>query len=868
MPSLSETAYKAIFETAPIGDVVLSMDFIILDVNRTFLKSAGRQWRDLVGRSIFDVFPENPGDPEDTGVAALRKSLARVVATGEPDTLALQRYPIPIKNPDGTEYFEERFWSVVNTPFYDRAGNLAGISHSSMDVTDLVRMEGLPESTEPEKQLAEANMFTRTQALQQVKEALEEERERLRHLFERAPGFVYFTEGEQHVVVQANEAFHELTGWREVIGKSVEEAFPDIAGQGFYELHNEVYRTGQPYVGSAIPVVFRQLPFQPPSERIVDIVYQPIVDASGTVVGICGQGNDITEKRLMEAELRASEERWKLALEASGGGMWEWNPQTRDVRFSHTWRDMLGYSKDEVEESFDAWQRMVYPKDLKRVLKDLDQLIRAESQTFSSEYRIRRQDGGWMWVLARGAVVGRDLAGRPTRVIGTNIDISESKQSERKIWLQANFDALTGLPNRRLFRDRLEQATKKARRGGHSLALLFIDLDRFKEVNDLLGHDAGDLLLADASRRISACMRESDTVARLGGDEFTTILTPIGEHAHIEEIACKIIEALSAPFRVGQDVVHISASIGITLFPQDASEPSELIRNADQAMYFAKKAGRDQFRYFTRSMQEQAQARLGLGRDLRRALAENEFRVVYQPVIDLSSGRIVKAEALIRWHHPSLGLVAPADFIPLAEELGLIQEIGDWVFKQAVACSKAWSRMAQETFEISVNRSPVQFMSKSSNVNWPRYLMDSGLSGDNISVEITESMLIDASPDMFQTLLEYRDAGIQVALDDFGTGYSSLAYLKKFDIDYLKIDRSFVRDMVTNDTSRAIARSTIVMAHELGLKVIAEGIETQDQMELLAADGCDYGQGFLFSEPVPPEKFERLLVTDWATLVI
>lgn len=414
------------------------------------------------------------------------------------------------------------------------------------------------------------------------------------------------------------------------------------------------------------------------------------------------------------------------------------------------------------------------------------------------------------------------------------------------------------MPNRRLFRDRLQQETHKAHRSGNQVALLFIDLDRFKEVNDLLGHDAGDQLLVEAASRLTACVRDADTVARLGGDEFTVILTDLRNHPHVEFLAQKIISKLAEPYRLKDEMAHISASVGITLYPADAADPEKLIRNADQAMYAAKGGGRNQFRFFTKSMQKDAHKRVRLIHDLRKALAGGQLQVHFQPIVDLSSDRIVKAEALLRWNHPKLGFIEPGEFVSLAEESGLIHDIGDWVFMEAASWAEQWGASQGKPFEISVNRSPVQFMAKSA-IDWSDFLAKKGLPPRSVAVEITEGVLLNASSIVAETLDKYRDGGIQVALDDFGTGYSSLAYLKRFHIDYLKIDQSFIQDIEANQGSRSIAESMIAMAHKLGLKVIAEGIEKAEQAAVLRAVGCDYGQGFLFSRAVPPEEFGRLL---------
>jgi diguanylate cyclase (GGDEF)-like protein/PAS domain S-box-containing protein len=556
---------------------------------------------------------------------------------------------------------------------------------------------------------------------------------------------------------------------------------------------------------------------------------------------------------------RPAADRFRLALEGSGDGVWDWDLQHDSVYYSPRWKEILGHADDEIGSSTVEWEHRLHPQDRPAALAALDACLQGRKSSFSSEHRLRCRNGEWKWVQMRAAVVERDAERRPLRMTGTMSDISRRRMSEERVWQHANFDVLTNLPNRRLFRDRLEQEVKKAQRAGQQLGLLFIDLDRFKEVNDLLGHDAGDLLLTLAAQRLASCVRDSDTVARLGGDEFTVILPGLESLENVGKVATKILHALGQPFQLGNEVAYLSGSIGITIYPNDASSPEELIRNADQAMYGAKHAGRNQFRYFTRSMQEKAHARLRLAGELRGALAAGQLEVYYQPVVDMANGQIVKAEALLRWHHPALGAVDPGEFIPLAEESGLILEIGDWVFRQAAGCARRWSEQLGTVFQIGVNKSPVQFMTDVG-IDWAGHLQTLGLAGSNIAVEITEGLLLNTSPNVAAKLLEYRDAGIQVALDDFGTGYSSMSYLKKFDIDYLKIDRSFVRDMASDESDRAIAESVIVMAHRLGLKVIAEGIETREQMELLAAAGCDFGQGYLYAPPCPPQEFERLLV--------
>lgn len=440
--------------------------------------------------------------------------------------------------------------------------------------------------------------------------------------------------------------------------------------------------------------------------------------------------------------------------------------------------------------------------------------------------------------------------------------VIERKRTAETIWQHANFDSLTKLPNRRLFRDRLQQEILKAQRANRYVALLFVDLDRFKEVNDTLGHHAGDLLLTEAARRVRDCVRATDTVARLGGDEFTVIMSNLADTHRVGEIAQTILATLATPFTLDTESVYVSASIGITIFPSDADNVESLLKNADQAMYAAKEQGRNRFSYFTASMQEAAQTRLMLSNDLRNAIAAGQLEVYLQPIVELATDRIIKAEALLRWHHPTQGVVGPAQFIPIAEETGLINEIGDWVFRESARTAKRWFDAGllnagdDGLIQISVNKSPRQFFSSNTHETWVDYVREIGLPAKCIAIEITEGLLLDDRPEVAEKLQRFRDAGFRISLDDFGTGYSAMSYLKKFPLDFLKIDKSFVRDMAVDHGDQAIVEAIIVMAHKLGLKVIAEGVETVEQCEILKTAGCDYGQGYLFARPMPAAEMK------------
>ena len=439
-------------------------------------------------------------------------------------------------------------------------------------------------------------------------------------------------------------------------------------------------------------------------------------------------------------------------------------------------------------------------------------------------------------------------------------DISERKHAETVIWNQANFDSLTNLPNRNLFLQKLEHEIRSCDRSNLSLALLYIDLDRFKDVNDTLGHDMGDLLLIEISSRLKKTLREIDTVSRLSGDEFTVILGQIDDPLSVQPLCQQLLDELARPYQLDNEKVFLTASIGVTFYPQDSKDIDVLQRNGDQAMYAAKGNGRNSFHFFTPELQERAVRKRKMIKDLREAIQQQQFEIYYQPIIDMKTQGLTKAEALLRWHHPESGKVSPSVFIPIAEETGLIADIGNWVFYSAVEQANRWRDQFDIDFQISINTSPLQWIDEAAAMSqWFSHLQQIGISGQAITVEITEDLLMDANDKITNRLLDFRDAEVQVSIDDFGTGYSSLSYLKQFDIDYLKIDQSFVRNLDHDKNDLALCEAIIVMAHKLGIKVIAEGVETETQNQLLKDFDCDYGQGYLYSRPVPASDFEALL---------
>ena len=439
-------------------------------------------------------------------------------------------------------------------------------------------------------------------------------------------------------------------------------------------------------------------------------------------------------------------------------------------------------------------------------------------------------------------------------------NISERKANQQLIWQQANFDALTGLANRCMLHNNLSECLKKSHRSGLAIAVLCVDLDHFKDVNDRFGHATGDKVLIEVASRIKSCVRDTDIVARMGGDEFTVVLDNIDNTDSATRIADTMINRLCEPFTSGLVKSYISASIGIAFYPKDAQNIETLLKNADQALYVAKNLGRKRYYLFNQSIQNSINTRNWMNSELRESINKQHFNLIFQPIIDLATGKCRSAEALIRWTHPEKGLIDTSEFIAAAEENGMICDIGDWVFHQVSQQLKIWRNMFGDDFQISINTSPIQLRNFSENLkNWATHLEKLNLAGNGIIIELTEGTIMDLNKGASDVLSIFRDKGMQIAIDDFGTGYSSLAYLKKLDVDYVKIDRSFVKNLLENNDDIALCEAIVVLAHKLKLKVIAEGVETLAQLEKLTDIGCDYAQGFYFSQGIVASNFEQYL---------
>ncbi|CCQ72852.1 Putative sensor protein containing GAF, PAS and Diguanylate phosphodiesterase domains [Magnetospira sp. QH-2] len=561
-----------------------------------------------------------------------------------------------------------------------------------------------------------------------------------------------------------------------------------------------------------------------------------------------------------DLELANQKERFDLAMRGSNDGLWDWDLVEDEVFLSPRWKTMLGYKNEEMGQAPDEWLDRIHLEDRTLFREALDAHLMGQTPLFVSEHRMRHHDGNYRWMLARGIAVSDDND-RPTRIAGSLTDITERKLVENRLLKDAFHDALTGLPNRALFVDRLEQAIARSKRHEDNIfAVLYLDFDRFKVVNDSLGHSYGDQMLIEIAHRLKESTRDLDTIARLGGDEFAVLLEELDGPHYGEHVAQRINDALCVPFKLAGREIVSSASIGIAMSSTGYERPGEVVRDADIAMYQAKTRGRGRHVVFEKGMHVRAVTQLELESDLRVALERQEFSLAFQPVISLATGRIVKFEALLRWIHPERGFISPADFVPIAEDTGLIVPIGRQVLDVACHQMKIWrDQFPDLDLTISVNVSPKQFNDDSLLGDVSEILHRSGLEGRFLNLEITEGVMMENPLEVTDRLLQIKSLGVRLHVDDFGTGYSSLGHLHRFPIDVLKVDQSFVMTMSDSDENMEIVRTIVALARNLKLQTVAEGVETAEHLALLAQFGVDFGQGYYFSRPTfAPEATELL----------
>jgi len=572
---------------------------------------------------------------------------------------------------------------------------------------------------------------------------------------------------------------------------------------------------------------------------------------------------DISRRKQAEQALRESEAQLRLAMEAAQMGMWYWECETDRFHYSDGLSVLFGRGPDAPLVDYRELQERLHYEDRELFNASVRHAIRDGSDV-QLDFRVVWPDGAVHWVANR-AQVHREPGGRAVRLVGVAMDITDRKIAEQRIAHMAHHDALTGLPNRVLLRDRIQQAIAQAHRNGSQLAVPFIDLDRFKTINDSLGHQLGDRLLQSVASRILVCVREGDTVSRVGGDEFVIVIPELEAAPDAPVVAGKILEVLAASFHLHGNDLHVAASIGISLYPSDGADAETLMRNADTAMYHAKDSGRANFQFFTQHMNVAAQQRLSLENALRRALESGEFEVHYQPIFDLRDRSITGFEALVRWNPPDGPQIQPGDFISAAEESGLIVPIGEFVLREALREANGWQSPGR-ALRIAVNVSANQ-LSRSNFVDrLRRAVHETGIDPRLIELEVTEGVIIEGAGEAREAIDEIAALGVGIAIDDFGTGYSGLAYLKRLPIDTVKIDQSFVRDLTIDPEDAAIVTAIVAMAASLGVEVIAEGVETEEQAAALLRLGCHHAQGYLLARPMSASAVTHLLRSNLAVV--
>ncbi len=559
-----------------------------------------------------------------------------------------------------------------------------------------------------------------------------------------------------------------------------------------------------------------------------------------------------------EKALRASDERLRLALWGTGDALWDWQITSGQVLRTGM-ENMLGFNAESIEATFTARERLMHPDDIANANNQLQLHLDGVLPFYEAQYRLRNAQGDWVWILDRGHIVERDDKGKPTRLAGTMRDVSDKHRRDEELQFLANYDSLTKLPNRTLFQDRLRQAIVSSERRGLRVALVFIDLDRFKSVNDSYGHHSGDELLCAVATRLRESVRAEDTVARLGGDEFTVVIGQVASLQAMTRVIEAIQRAFAIPFVIGEKTLQISPSIGVSIYPDDADSADKLLNHADMAMYAAKEQGRNTLRYFERSMNDAAQRRASLSLALRKAEDANELLLHFQPRMAVADKHITGFEALMRWNSPTLGNVSPAEFIPIAEEFGLIGPLGYWVLRAVMQQLQAWQGTTLAGLPIAVNVSIRQLFDPHFQHRIAALLSEYRIPSSLLHIEVTETVLMENVEQAIATLQALRDMGIAICIDDFGTGYSSLGYLRRLPIDGLKVDKSFVNSMMRGGDDAVIVDTIIAMAHALRLYVVAEGVETREQYDYLQQKGCEEIQGYWLARPMPASDCETFM---------
>ncbi len=799
--------------------------------NDSYSEFAGARHPELLGSRVREGWPE----VADFNDNVMRVCLAGGTLAYADQELTLYRHGLP-----------EQVWMNLNySPVLDESGAPAGVLAIVVETTQRV--------------LAERRNAA--------------ERQRLAQMFDQGPSFMALLGGPAHRFEIVNASYQRLIGERDVLGKTVEEALPDAVAQGYLGLLDDVFTTGKPFASTGAKFNVQAVAGGPVEERFVDFIYQPIADESGAVTGIFVGGVDVTPRAKAEtalAELNmtleqriAERTQQLLSREALLRTFFDHSSEYHAVFIADD-NDQFRY-----EEINPATERLYQlPRDMVigRTTNDIhgpDAAIILNNNLMACLYtgrphRYRRREGDT--VIEAVATPVPYHVGSTSRILVSAHDVTDKAAQEvallaanRRLEEMASTDALTGLPNRLRLTDRLAEAVRQCGTPEQGVALLYIDLDRFKPVNDLLGHAIGDTLLIEVARRLESCLSGRDTLARLGGDEFAIVLPFTGETRALD-VAEHIVLAMAEPFDLQSHQIEVGASVGIAQYPKDALSDQALLRRADIAMYRAKEEGGG-FKLFEHRMDAELNDRRTMEQDLRHAVRRSELELHYQPIFDCITGELFAFEALLRWNHPTRGQISPNIFIPVAEETGMIVPIGRWVLQTACREAASWTR----PLRIAVNISPLQFRQPNLPEEVSAIVAATGMAPDRLDLEVTEGVLIEDPERAMAIITALKAQGIHISLDDFGTGYSSLIYLHRFPFDTIKIDRAFIADLSTEPQARAIVEAVIFLAQGLHLAIVAEGVETQQQLAILHSLSCTFVQGFRMGRPVPATMLPELL---------
>ena len=650
-----------------------------------------------------------------------------------------------------------------------------------------------------------------------------------------------------------NDSMCVLLGYsrEEMMGMNNRRYIDKENARKLFQTFNQVYTTGEPAKAFDWQVVRKD-----GTKRYIEASISLRKDSSGNRVGFRGITRDITERKKMEEAIQKSEERYRTILDEMEDGYFEVDLAGNYIFINDAITRHLGYPKEELIDT--SFRDQVAKEDLGKIYKAFGNICLTGSPERAISYKVLRKDGTTGFSEMTGFPL-KDQKGDIIGFRGIGRDVSVRKRMEEEILYQATHDALTGLANRMLFSQMMHHAIETAKRYKKQFAVLFIDLDRFKVINDTLGHDAGDQLLKEIAARLRQILRSADLIARLGGDEFVILIEEVGDISQAATVAHKIIVGVIKPVTIMGQECRITASIGISMYPKDAEDEQTLMKNADMAMYLAKEEGKNNYQFYSRDIQTKSVERLSIETHLRLALEHNELSLQYQAQVDFKTNSITGVEALLRWENPHLGMVTPTQFIPVAEETGLIVPIGNWVMRTACAQNVAWQKQGLPAVCMAVNLSVRQLTDDHLIDDIQRALYETGMEPNLLELEITESVMMRNPERMIAVLDKIKSLGVRLAIDDFGTGYSSLSQLKHFPIDTLKVDRSFIRNVPVDAEDKAITEAIISMGKTLSLTVIAEGVETQEQLDFLHEHSCDEMQGYYFSKPIAPEHFADLL---------